>query len=111
MSAMKAPETFVKHDADKVRLELIPAEAEWEVARAFTYGATKYPDDNYRLGTNWRRYVGALRRHLNAWQRREDNDPQSGINHLALVAANAMMLLTLQLSGRGVDDRPGGDTK
>jgi hypothetical protein len=97
---------FVKNDGGKPRFELIPAEALLEVAKAFTHGAIEYPPDNYRLGTEWRRYVGALHRHMNSWMLREEKDPKSGLNHLSHAIASLMILLTLQLTNKGKDDRP-----
>lgn len=96
---------FVKHDDGKAPFDLIPPEAEFEVAKAFGHGAKKYSPNNYRLGTDWTRYVAAARRHLNAWQQGEDNDSESGLNHLAHALASLMMLLTLQLTKSGTDNR------
>lgn len=97
---------FTKHDAGKVRFDLLPPEAELEVAKAFTHGAIKYSDDNYRVGTKWRRYIAAERRHVNAWLRRENFDDESSLNHLSHAIACLMMLLTLQITEKGLDDRP-----
>jgi hypothetical protein len=36
---------------------------------------------------------------------REDNDPESGLNHLAHALANIAMLLDLVLMSKGQDDR------
>ena len=100
------PSGFVKNDSGKNRFSLMPAEARAEVAKAFTYGAQKYPPHNFRKGTEWSRYVDALYRHMNAWETREDKDPESGLNHLAHASACLMILLTLQLTNKGTDDRP-----
>ncbi len=96
---------FVKHDQEKPRFDLIPPEVELELAKVFEYGGRKYSDNNYRLGTRWGRYVAAARRHLNAWQLGENNDAESGFSHLAQAIASLSMLLVLQLTGKGEDDR------
>jgi hypothetical protein len=96
---------FVKHDAEKVRHELVPSHALEQVARVFTFGAKKYADENYLRGTNWRRYIGAALRHLHAFARGEDNDPETGESHLAHLICCAMMLLELKRVGTGTDDR------
>lgn len=103
---MSDPGEFVKNDTGKVQMALIPPEALLEVAKVFTHGAKKYPRDNFRIGTIWSRYADALARHLNAWLLREDNDTESDINHLAHIAANAMILYVLQRWSLGTDDRP-----
>ncbi len=105
MAAFEEASEFVKNDAGKVRFELLPAEATLERAKAFTHGAQKYPANNYRVGTEWSRYIGAVHRHLNAWQLGEDLDPESGLSHLAHAGACVDMLLTLAMSGAGTDDR------
>jgi len=97
---------FVKNDTGKVRFSLVPAEARLEVAKVFTYGAKKYPPHNYRKGTEWSRYVDALQRHMNDFELGQDVDEESGLLTLAHVAANAMILLTLQKLAAGTDDRP-----
>lgn len=97
--------TFKKHDTSKNRVELVPVRPLEEIALAFTYGAIKYDADNYRRGTAWRRYVGAALRHLLAWARGEDTDPETGLSHLAHAAACLMILRELQLDGLGTDDR------
>lgn len=102
---------FVKNDTGKVKLSLVPPEALLEVGKVFTYGAAKYPRDNFRIGTIWSRYADALARHFNAWLLREDADTETGINHLAHIAANAMILLVMQIGNLGTDDRPTYGTK
>lgn len=103
-----AAPTFVKHDGGKNRVELVPVRPLEEIALAFTYGAQKYEPDNYRRGTNWRRYLGAALRHTFAFARGEDADPETGLSHLAHAAACLMILRELQLDGLGADDRVKG---
>jgi hypothetical protein len=83
----------------------VPVRPLEEIALAFTYGAQKYEPDNYRRGTNWRRYLGAALRHTLAFARGEDADPETGLSHLAHAAACLMILRELQLDGLGADDR------
>lgn len=96
---------FVKHDSEKVRHELVPSFALEQVAKVFTFGAKKYADENYLKGTNWRRYIGAALRHLHAFARDEDADPETGCSHLAHLACCALMLMELQRVATGTDDR------
>lgn len=94
-----------KHDGEKVRLELVPFTALFAVGDAFTYGAKKYADHNYRLGMKWSRLLGAALRHLAAWGAGEDHDPESGLPHLAHAGACVLMLLDAELQRLGTDDR------
>lgn len=96
---------FVKHDSEKNRLELLPVRPLEEVGQAMTHGAKKYGPENYRKGAAWRRYVGAAMRHLFAWARGEEHDPDTGLSHLAHACACLLILRELQIDGLGDDDR------
>lgn len=96
---------FVKHDAGKPRFDLIPPEVELELAKVYEYGARKYTENNFRKGTSFLRYLAAARRHMGAWHLGEDLDPESKINHLSHAIASLSMLLCIQLTGSGEDNR------
>lgn len=95
----------VKFDTGKLRFDLIPPECTKELARVYTIGANKYGDDNWRQGMEWKRIVGALERHLNAWKLGERYDQTDGQEHLASVAWCAFSLLYYQMYNIGKDDR------
>jgi hypothetical protein len=87
------------------RHELVPVEPMDEVARVYGFGCGKYAKNNWRLGYDWGLSYGAARRHLNAFWRGEDLDPESGLHHLA---HGVFHLLTLMEYGRThpeLDDR------
>ena len=95
------------HDEGKPRYDLIPAGSLADVVEVFTMGAKKYGDDNWSKGLSYRRYFGSIMRHLWAWFSGEDNDKESGINHLAHAAANCMILLAFHRNAdKKWDDRP-----
>ena len=100
---------FKKDDAGKPRYSLVPPEALHAVAELMTHGAIKYDDHNYRKGANWNRYFDAAQRHLNAWQRGEDIDLDSGFNHLDNATCCLMILSSLVKTNTGKDDRYRGD--
>ncbi|MCC6178832.1 MAG: dATP/dGTP diphosphohydrolase domain-containing protein [Phycisphaerales bacterium] len=95
----------VKQDTDKARWDLVPFDAMDEVAQVFTYGARKYSDRNWELGMAWGRLLAAALRHLTAWARGEDRDPESGHRHLAHAGCCVLMLLGLTMRAKGTDDR------
>lgn len=95
----------VKHDEDKIRLDLVPPEALEEIAKALAFGASKYTDHNWRKGFIWSRVSAALLRHMYAWLKKEDSDPESGLSHLSHVGACVMFLLTYEVTKTGTDDR------
>jgi hypothetical protein len=96
----------IKHDdGDKRVWSLLPFAATEEVLKVLEYGAAKYSTANWTKGMDWTRPLNAAMRHETAWLRGEDNDPESGINHLAHAVASLMFALTFQLKARGRDDR------
>lgn len=101
----------VKFDGNKVRLELIPEELITGVGTILTFGAEKYDDRNWELGMDWSRVFGALMRHLYAWWRGEESDPETGESHLWHAACCIAFLMTYEQRGVGKDDRPIVTTK
>ena len=98
---------FRKDDDSKVRYDLIDPWALHALAEVYTYGAKKYAPRNMDKGTAWSRYFGAAMRHMWAWQRGEDIDPESGLPHLAHAAWSMFTLFRYVHDGIGTDDRPG----
>lgn len=73
-----------KFDGDKLRYDLIPPLAQEEMVKVLTFGAQKYAPDNWQLvPDSKRRYFAAMERHVWAWKKGEQVDPESGIHHLA----------------------------
>lgn len=102
-------EAGAKFDGEKIRWDLVPDDAMEEVAKVYTLGARKYASRNWEKGIEYTRIVGALRRHLNAWVRGEQFDPENGQPHLASVVWNGLALLAYELRGMNggkYDDRP-----
>jgi hypothetical protein len=87
--------TFRKADAGKPRMSLLPPRALMAVGRVLTFGADRYGPDNWRHVDDRRRYVDAAMRHLLAMMAGEENDPDSGENHLAHLVCSALFLLEL----------------
>lgn len=100
-----APVEGVKHDAGKLRFDLVPSDAVEAVARILTHGAAKYGERNWEAGMSWRRVDAALERHLFAWRRGEERDAESGEPHLAHAACCLLFLLAYAERGVGLDDR------
>jgi len=97
---------FLKFDEEKNRLELLPTEAIFAIGKVLTHGAKKYEDNNWRKGSEWHRYYGALQRHLNAWWSGENKDKETRLSHLAHAGCCLMFLITYEIRGLGKDDRP-----
>ena len=96
----------VKHDSDKEHpMDLIHPALLTETAAVLRYGAAKYQAHNHYKGMAWSRPFGALMRHMWAWWGGEDNDPETGLSHLAHAACNLMFLMEYRADQRGTDDR------
>lgn len=95
----------VKADGNKVRLELLPVGPMLAIAEVLTFGAKKYAEHNWRKGFKWTRLIGAAMRHLFAYARGEDKDPETGLSHLAHLGCCVVFLLEHEQRGLGEDDR------
>ena len=95
----------VKFDGEKIRYDLIPADSLHALAEIYTFGAKKYEDENWRKGTSWKRIFGAIMRHMWAWFRGEDLDPESGLSHVAHAAWGCFTLLNYINTQKEWDDR------
>jgi len=89
-----AQPTGSKHDSSKPLMGAVPPNALLAVAKVLTFGAQKYGRDNWHQVENLEtRYMDAALRHINAHQRGEQLDPESGENHLAHAVCSLMFIL------------------
>lgn len=75
-----------------------------ELARIAEHGAMKYGDHNYKLGTNWSRYVDAMCRHILAHWGGHLIDQDSGFRHLTHAIANILILMIYIDENIGTND-------
>lgn len=94
-----------KHDQDKTRMDLLPLDVLEGVSQVLGFGAAKYGDYNFAQGMKFSRLLGACLRHLTKWQRGQDQDEESGLNHLDHAICSLIFLRYYQLYGVGDDDR------
>ena len=85
----------VKFDSGKTDWSLMPFEAIEEINKVLEFGAKKYAAHNWTQGEGFRytRVLNSLFRHLFAWSRGEDLDPESGLSHLAHAGCNIVFLI------------------
>ena len=95
-----------KDDGGKAPWHLLPPDALNQIVQVLEFGARKYGDRNWERGMNWSRPFSALMRHMWAWWRGEDRDPETGLSHLAHAGCCLLFLLTYQGRATGKDDRP-----
>ena len=98
------PSTGIKYDDGKTRFDLLIAEFVKEVADVFTTGLDKYPAWNY-LKLHKDRIVAAHHRHINAYQRGELTDPETGLSHLAHATCCLQMLWAIDNEFFGKQER------
>lgn|SRR3990167_2732545 len=110
METQTVSETFKddkgkKFDAGKPLIGLISAYATEEEAKVMTFGAVKYGFHNWRAGLSWIRVISAVLRHIYAFLRGEDFDPETGIHHLAHARCGLAFILEYTQTHPEKDDR------
>lgn len=86
----------------------VPLEAVAAGAAALEYGADKYAARNWEKGLPWQQMIDSLKRHIEDFERRIDDDTGeggSGLPHVCLIMSSAMMLSASVIRGIGEDDR------
>jgi len=87
-----------KFDGGKLQYGLVPPNALKATVEILTFGAEKYEPDNWKkVPDAKRRYFDAAQRHLWAWKCGEQNDQETGRNHLAHAMCCIMFLLERDL--------------
>lgn len=104
--ASDAKGSGARYNDGKPDYSLIPLCTLEDEARVWGYGASKYTAFNWTKGMRWSVPLGSLMRHVAAWQRGEDLDPESGLPHLAHMMCNLRMLTLYAKTYPEGDDRP-----
>lgn len=85
----------IKFDEGKLDWSLMPWDSVEEILKVLEFGKTKYAAWNWSSngGFPYMRVFSATMRHLLAWVRGEDNDPETGLSHIAHAGCNILFLL------------------
>lgn len=94
-----------KNDQAKPDLSLIPKDALFEMAKAFTYGAKKYGRHNFREGIDISRCLAASMRHTVQFLDGEDIDEETQCIHLGNAMAGLAMAIWMLKNKPEHDDR------
>lgn len=110
-SLSQTPTSDTKHvglrfNEGKPRFDLIHPWANEQMVNVLTIGANKYSHRNWENGMAWTTVVASLKRHLNAFEKGEDYDPETGELHMAHIACNAHFLTAYYKIYPQGDDRP-----
>lgn len=98
----------VREGIGKLYFRHVPLESIAAGAASLEYGAQKYSDRNWEKGLPWQQLIDSLRRHLDDFERGHDIDDGptgSGLPHICMIMANAMMLSASVMRGIGQDNR------
>lgn len=84
----------VKADTGKLDWSLVPFEALEGMVEVLEFGAKKYSAWNWTTGGGfmWTRIIASTLRHLFAFARGEDVDPESGLSHISHAQCNLLFL-------------------
>lgn len=96
----------LRFNQGKTRHDLVPAFAQEQYAKVLTKGAEKYAERNWENGMPWSKVTASLKRHISAFERGEDVDPETGLLHMAHVMCNAAFLVEYYNIFPQGDDRP-----
>lgn len=110
---MGDPIEGVKFDQGKPRMDLLDPGAIEQLALVLGFGAQKYAAHNWRKGLSKSRLIAAALRHLFAYLRGEDRDPETGLPHPAHAMCCCMFLLGLshrpELDDRWTESKGDGE--
>jgi len=90
-----AEPTPMKFDEQKTDWSLMPFEAVEEINKVLEFGAKKYAAHNWcdHTGFKYSRVLNSLLRHIFAFMRGEDTDPESGLSHMAHAGCNVLFII------------------
>ena len=95
-----------RFNTGKPDYSLIPLCTMEDEAKVWAYGKQKYAAWNWAKGMAWSVPLACLMRHIAAWQKGEELDPESGLPHLAHAMCNLRMLTLYSKTFTEGDDRP-----
>jgi hypothetical protein len=100
------PKDVAARKSDKAPLDFLEPAGDEAISRALADGAAKYGPRNYvESPIEARIYIAAMRRHLTAYLRGEDNAEDSGVHHLGHVGACCHIVLAAIEAGTFIDNR------
>ena len=94
-----------RFNTNKAEFHQLPLFALEGVVRILEYGAKKYAPGNWLKGQPWLVPFDSMMRHMAAWQRGEELDPESGLPHLDHALTNLIFLSAFR------DVYPEGDNR
>jgi hypothetical protein len=104
VTAVENPKDVI--GSNKIPVHLFPQAAVYMGALGNADGAFKYGRNNWRAAEiRYTVYLDAIKRHCDALLESEDEDPESGLNHLCHILATAGIIADAMANDKLVDDR------
>lgn len=97
--------TGVKYDGEKLQFSLISVIALADLAHDLAYGKIKYSARNWEKGLDMERLWNGALRHMLLWIIGEDNDIESGVNHITMGIFNLQSLRHMMVTHPELDFR------
>lgn len=82
----------IRYNEGKLQWTLIDFSCLEDMVKVLEFGEKKYSRDNWKKGLKTTEVADSLMRHLFAYLRGEDKDPETGLPHTAHLLCNAMFL-------------------
>jgi Domain of unknown function (DUF5664) len=95
-----------EHDIVKIDHTLLPLDALEEVSKALMHGKVKYEEWLWvKQPHRHNDLLAKALRHIFEFQKGNDIDPKSGLQHIACAICDLMFLQSNVVQGKGTDDR------
>lgn len=95
----------LRYNSGKLSWSMVDFDSLEGLVRVLEYGSKKYSKGNWKKGMPVTQVTESLMRHLFAFLRGEDIDPESGCRHISHVMCNAMFLEYILREKPHYDDR------
>lgn len=82
----------LRFNEGKLRWGLVDFDSLEPLVKVLEFGSQKYDDHNWKKGLPITGVCESLLRHVYAFMKGEDNDPESGLSHIGHIQCNAMFL-------------------
>ena len=102
---MKSKTGGLRYNEDKLQWGLVDFDALESMVRVLEHGAQKYDAWNWKKGLPYVSVTESMLRHIYAFLRGEDIDPESGLPHTGHIMCNAMFLDYYTQHCKDMDDR------
>lgn len=96
----------LRYNEGKLRYDLVHPVAHEGMVAVLTKGAQKYDERNWEKGMKWTTVLASMKRHIAAFEKGEDYDPETGLLHVDHIQCNAHFLSAYYKIAPQYDDRP-----